>query len=150
MLLQMQISLRYGLILQYLFPVTFSIFDIHRVIDNRSSQLSAGHSGKVYLQHGLELAQRWEEMPSILSTCSFAQLISNSILDHFNTMDHVAVILTLHQVCPKQFELAFPFDPGCSLFTIFFGAIRNCVYWGDLGGSNLSRFCWLQWCRKWK
>ncbi|KAH0655177.1 hypothetical protein KY285_030059 [Solanum tuberosum] len=54
-------------------PCDLAMFDVHNVLDDRWNQLIVGYFRKAY---PLELVQRWEEMSSILSTCSYAKLIN--------------------------------------------------------------------------
>ncbi|KAH0650098.1 hypothetical protein KY284_030010 [Solanum tuberosum] len=54
-------------------PCDLAMFDVHNILDDRWNQLIVGYFRKAY---PLELVQRWEEMSSILSTCSYAKLIN--------------------------------------------------------------------------
>ncbi|WMV37084.1 hypothetical protein MTR67_030469 [Solanum verrucosum] len=54
-------------------PCDLAMFDVHNILDDRWNQLIVGYFGKAY---PLELVQCWEEMSSILSTCSYAKLIN--------------------------------------------------------------------------
>ncbi|KAH0636054.1 hypothetical protein KY289_035969 [Solanum tuberosum] len=63
-------------------PCNIEMFDVHNVLNDRWNQLIVGYFGEAY---PLELVQRWEEMSSILSTCSYAKLINREI--RFETWD---------------------------------------------------------------
>ncbi|XP_016500267.2 uncharacterized protein LOC107818730 [Nicotiana tabacum] len=77
----------------------------HFMGDDRWNQSLAGHSGKVYPQRGLELAQRLEELPCTLSACICDQFIKRSTFDSCSALDHATPLIDLHQFFLDQFGL---------------------------------------------
>lgn len=121
-------------------PYDLAMFDIHKVLDDCRYQLFAGHSKKVYPQHGLELAQRLEEFPRTLSASNCDQFINRSTFDSYNAPGHVALLITSHQFFLDQFGIDFPFDPGTSLVTTSLILTRNCVFCDALGNLKPNGF----------
>ncbi|OIT35732.1 hypothetical protein A4A49_03292 [Nicotiana attenuata] len=120
-------------------PCDLAMFDIHKVLDDYRNQLLVGRSKKVYPQHGLELAQRLEELPCTLSASKCDQFINMSTFDSYNTLGHAALLI-LHQFFLDQFGIDFPFDPGTSLLTTSLIVTRNCGFCDALGNLKPNRF----------
>ncbi|WMV20245.1 hypothetical protein MTR67_013630 [Solanum verrucosum] len=92
------------------------------------------------MQLGLGIARCLEEMFGMLSTCTYVQLINRGITDHFSRLGRASLIVTLQLFTPNHCGLAFPFDPGSRLITMFLRVTRNsvfCVSSNDLDHDKL-------------
>ncbi|KAH0738236.1 hypothetical protein KY290_036941 [Solanum tuberosum] len=121
-------------------PSDLAMFDVHNVLDDRWNQLIVGYFGKAY---PLELVQRWEEMSSILSTCSYAKLIDKGIIDLLRELGQAILILTWYLFPPDQFGLEFPFevwDPGRHLLVNSYISkiIKNKIHGVDISDILLQ------------
>lgn len=85
-LVQLQKKPPLGINSTYSIPCDMAMFNIHKVLDDRWNQSFVGHSGKVYPQHRLELAQHLEKMPCILSACNYAMFISRGLGSGVNSL----------------------------------------------------------------
>ncbi|KAH0762462.1 hypothetical protein KY290_018535 [Solanum tuberosum] len=80
------------------------------------------------MQLGLGIDRCSNEMSGMLSTCTYVQLINRGITDHFSRLGRASLIVTLQLFTPDQCGLAFPFDPGSRLLTMFLRVTRNSVF----------------------
>ncbi|KAH0728685.1 hypothetical protein KY284_004550 [Solanum tuberosum] len=97
---------------------------------------SFGDFAMFSMLHKLGIARCSEELCGMLSTCRYDQLTNRGITDHFSRLGHVSLVLTLHLFPPDQSGLAFPFDPGSCLLTMFLRITRNSVF--CLASDNLD------------
>uniref|UniRef100_M1CRZ2 Retrotransposon gag domain-containing protein n=1 Tax=Solanum tuberosum TaxID=4113 RepID=M1CRZ2_SOLTU len=97
---------------------------------------SFGYFAMFNMLHKLGIVRCSEELSGMLSTCKYDQLTNRGITDHFSRLGPVSLVLTLHLFPPDQFGLAFPFDPGSRLLTMFLRVTRNSVF--CLASDNLD------------
>ncbi|KAH0643706.1 hypothetical protein KY285_032641 [Solanum tuberosum] len=97
---------------------------------------SFGDFAMFSMLHKLGIARCSEELCGMLSTCRYDQLTNRGITDHFSRLGHVSLVLTLHLFPPDQSKLAFPFDPGSCLLTMFLRVTRNSLF--CLASDNLG------------
>ncbi|KAG5603003.1 hypothetical protein H5410_034373 [Solanum commersonii] len=101
---------------------------------------SFGDFAMFSMLHKLGIARCSEELYGMLSTCRYDQLTNRGITDHFSRLGRVSLVLTLHLFPPDQSGLAFPFDPGSCLFTMFLRVTRNSVFCLTLDSLDHNKF----------
>ncbi|KAH0729806.1 hypothetical protein KY289_000994 [Solanum tuberosum] len=108
-------------------PCDLAMFDIHKVLDNHLNQLIGGYFGKAY---PMRLTQRWEEINSIPSTCSYVKRIDR-VWDpgrHLLVNSYVSKMIENNIVGVDISDILLPADKGDTNDPLVEGSNRSWFY----------------------